>query len=216
MSGAKKDPKGKVAELKQILVKGAPNRQKFVKKCQDLDIQNADTIAMLQRRVQAKRFEPLMLPGGDVVHIRVTLSREEENHLEDLRREFVAIRKLSPEEEERQDALNAEIATMTMKTPESIRRVREITRELEVMNTLSDEKQARLREIDYDIVATITQDPNLTKEWLLANPDAFSQDDLFWIIAGFRAQEAKAATQRQEMIAQARLFRGDTDRAELR
>jgi hypothetical protein len=212
----KKTREQKETELHQILKREAPNRAKFVKKCQDLDIQNADTISMLQRRVMAKRFEPLMLPGGDVVHIRVTLSREEEDHLGDLRKEFVKIKKLTPEEEERQDALNAELATMTMKTPGEIRRVREITRELEAMSTLSEEKQARLREIDYDIVATVTQDPNLTKEWLLANPDAFSQDDLFWIIAGFRAQEAKAATQRQEMIAQARLFRGNTDGAKLR
>jgi hypothetical protein len=208
MSGKKLSRADKVAQLLDILKKDAPRRAEFARKCTDLDAQNASTIAMLQKRVLL-RFEDVVLPGGDRVPIRPALSQAEDSRLEELRREYLTIVDLTPDEKAREDALRSELVGIRMRTPEEIRRVREISTELDSLGELSEDEKASVRDIDYEIVEIITLDDELTAAWLKTHPEAFSQEDLLWIINGFRAQQIRQSRERQERIAAARSFHGN-------
>jgi len=169
-------------------------------------IETASTIALLQQRV-VERFEDIELPGGDRIPVRTSMSEADRMRLDELRKEYVGIRSLTTEETTRVEALESELITLRMVTPDAIRRVREITAELDRIRGLTDEELDRIREMDYEIVEIITADTSLTAAWLRENPDAFSHEDLSWIITGFRAQQIRHTREREERIEKARTFR---------
>jgi hypothetical protein len=205
-AAAKITPDEKRAQLLKVLQENTGRREKFAQGCQEIDVRNADTIAMLERRTK-ERFVNVELPGGDIVPIKPSLSEVDVARLDKLREEFTRIRSLTKDEQVRLDSLKAEMNTIRMVTPDSVRRVREITLEIEALHTTTPAENTRLKRLDFEIVEIITADPELTATWLENHPGAFSYDDLLWIITEYKTQQLRQDRARGEKIAAVRSFR---------
>ena len=152
-------------------------------------IEASATIAMLERRTRTQTID-LELEGGDKIQIYSRMSES-------------TLRGIDAIEDERSTYLIEAGKNMDLlknghfEDPDAIRRVQEETESL--FNRAGD--------CWLKVIAIVTVDPEITFEWLKANPDKYSSEDIADAYLAYKETRKQQIAERAERVSRAINFR---------
>lgn len=147
----------------------------------------SETIAMLQRRTH-QQTTLINLEGGDTIRIFSRMSEADLKRIEAI-------------EDERLEYIHkAELAMVALNAIANPEEIAPIKKEIDGYFAMAGDCWLR-------VIALITVDPSLTYEWLKANPDMYSPEDITDAYLAYREARKYQIAERAERVKRAITFR---------